>query len=699
MKNNFATVDDHIQQLVDKSATESEEAISKFVQLLKLESLSPEDQVLLLHSSLLKVQEEIDSFENKEYILLSNYQETITKIFYHRLLFFGSNDGPSIQKAILINKKKDKLFRLLFEAKSKLPVLIYNDFIQGQKNVVFYELKERPLSTPEEEYHKMRTWQNNHLMKAIELESNHFAKTFHQSFVSDKPFLEQVEQEIQNLQHIFRNSRDNSAEQLQADFLKLKSFSKSEIPINIKSFQIALYRFLKGEIDYSFFTPKNLQNIISDYSKNSRKRPLSYPPVLCYSLMIYGDWLDSLKIAENKAFKPINLDYHSLFCKTYNDACDQSKTNTDEFKAKESIVNVADEYKDLLLYELERLRNHYNELGNKQYFDLMEDDNALESCFLSSCLFSGKPNIQAKELRQSIMINNESDFYFRELVNKYFDPVLMKSIKSLPTIEFQLINLINSMVPDSSTIHKMLTLCSNTIGSLANGRKPYLFVTTDLKDGLLELFDITEAKLYYQLRRLDDNAVYEYTSNQISELKRKSLEAKKNNTGYHPHIDLLTELLVTQFNLIKTAVSPVNIEKLLKTKPIKEKLFSFGYKNSSVTPLESTISRLILNPEIELLDDKTTGEDLIKLLTAKDINSLPFKPIYINCRTNLFSYVVKKFKCLFSHFDPASIEKSGRFYSNQGALFTANNLYQASNREKIIISKKIAIDQIFKQLQ
>ena len=208
-------------------------------------------------------------------------------------------------------------------------------------------------------------------------------KHFTNRWFSGEPLLVQIEKEIQNLQHIFRNSRDNSAEQLQTDFLKLKSFSKSEIPVNIKSIQVALNRFLKGEIDYSFFTPENLENIISDYSKNSRKRLLSYPPVLCYSLMIYGDWLDSLKIAENKAFNPINLDYQSLFCKTYNDACDQSETNIEIFKAKESIVNVADEYKDLLLYELERLRNHYNELeNNKQYFDLMEDDNALESCFL-----------------------------------------------------------------------------------------------------------------------------------------------------------------------------------------------------------------------------------------------------------------------------------------------------------------------------
>ena len=357
---------------------------------------------------------------------------------------------------------------------------------------------------------------------------------------------------------------------------------------------------------------------------------------------------------------------------------------------------MAEEYKDFLLHELERLRNHYNELENKQYFDLMENDSALESCFLSSCLFSGKPDIQAKELRQSIMINNESDFYFRELVNRYFDPVLKKSLKSLPTVEFQLISLINSMVPDSITIQKMLSMCANATASLGQGRVPYLFIINDLREGLLELFDITEEKLNRHLGRFDDNIVYEYTSDQISELKRKSIEAKKNITGYHPHIDILTELLETQFNLIKTTVTPVNIESLLKTIPEEEKLFSFGYKKSTEKPLESIITSLILNPEIELLDGKTTKEDLMKVLTAKDLNLLPNKSIYINCRTNQFSYIIEKLNFLFDHLDPATIEKTRRFYSKKGKLLKAGNLY----RSVVNVPKgKNAIDQIFKQLQ
>jgi len=292
------------------------------------------------------------------------------------------------------------------------------------------------------------------------------------------------------------------------------------------------------------------------------------------------------------------------------------------------------------------------------------------------------------------MINNESDFYFRELVDRYFDPVLKKSLQSLPTVEFQLINLINSMVPDSSTIHKMLTLCSNTIGSLTNGRKPYLFVTTDLKDGLLELFDITEAKLYYQLRRLKEDIVYEYTLDQISELKRKSLEAKKNNTGYHPHIDLLTELLETHFNLIKATVSPINIEKLLKPKPVKNKSLTFGYKGLDKEKLRILCSTLTV--KVRLINEAHCQiDDFVEVLISKELTKTQ-KHIRFDCENPQLRYIIDRLMPYFSSLTFANIEKSKLFYTKKGSLLTATNL--SRNKQDFPKDYKI-IDQIFKQLQ
>ena len=105
------------------------------------------------------------------------------------------------------------------------------------------------------------------------------------------------------------------------------------------------------------------------------------------------------------------------------------------------------------------------------------------------------------------------------------------------------------MVPDSITIQKMLSMCANATASLGQGRVPYLFIINDLREGLLELFDITEEKLNRHLGRFDDNIVCAYTTDQIRDLKRKSAEAQKYNIEYQTNIDYLTQLLETEFNL------------------------------------------------------------------------------------------------------------------------------------------------------
>jgi hypothetical protein len=103
-----------------------------------------------------------------------------------------------------------------------------------------------------------------------------------------------------------------------------------------------------------------------------------------------------------------------------------------------------------------------------------------------------------------------------------------------------------------------------------------------------------------------------------------------------------------------------------------------------------------LNREIDFLDYRTFTEDLVALLTTKDIDKLPYKPIYINCQTNQFRYIIVKFQSLLQKFNPTSIEKSGRFFSKNGKPYLANNL----NPSKVEVPKaKREIDQIFNKVQ
>jgi len=100
--------------------------------------------------------------------------------------------------------------------------------------------------------------------------------------------------------------------------------------------------------------------------------------------------------------------------------------------------------------------------------------------------------------------------------------------------------------------------------------------------------------------------------------------------------------------------------------------------------------------KVELLnEDKTNTTELLALLMSKDIKP-GITPIYLNCETVQFRYIVDKLKSHFSNLTPTEIEKSECFYSKKSNLIKAQNLYS----NKIGAPKdQSTIDNIINQLQ
>lgn len=133
-------------------------------------------------------------------------------------------------------------------------------------------------------------------------------------------------------------------------------------------------------------------------------------------------------------------------------------------------------------------------------------------------------------------------------------------------------------------------------------------------------------------------------------------------------------------------------KKVVNKKPSKPKT-SFGYKNRDTSKLLPVIKQLHFR--IELLDNRTTPEQLEKLLLAENFNNIDFK-IYLQCETTQFSYVVKELKSYFHNLKPSTIERSGKFITKTGAALRAGNLY----KNKIDNPKeKEEIDKTIQQLQ
>lgn len=124
----------------------------------------------------------------------------------------------------------------------------------------------------------------------------------------------------------------------------------------------------------------------------------------------------------------------------------------------------------------------------------------------------------------------------------------------------------------------------------------------------------------------------------------------------------------------------------------KDTRFSFGF-NGDTAKLKSALSAL--NRIVELLnEDKTTIDDLLSVLTSKDLK-LGAPPIHLGCETTQFSYIISKLEQHFSNFNPTTIEQSNLFFSKKGTVLKRNNLYKNKNN---FPKEQGNIDEIIRQL-
>lgn len=168
------------------------------------------------------------------------------------------------------------------------------------------------------------------------------------------------------------------------------------------------------------------------------------------------------------------------------------------------------------------------------------------------------------------------------------------------------------------------------------------------------------------------------------------------------HKEVLEQVIsVEDFYLLELGLSLSDIKEInflgkasdtIQTKTDKKKL-NFGF-NGDIEKLKSALSRL--DKLTDLIDGDTTSlNDLFNILTSKEIKPKSIK-IRLNCETAIFRYIIDKLKPVFSNLKPISIEKTESFYSKNGVLITAQNLYSSKIENPKL---KEDIDKIFKHLQ
>ena len=684
---NYAKVKEHVSNVLGNTNQKLEDLQSTIFQELKLNDRTDNEVIEIVGNQLIRLNGEIQTFPKPEYIYFAEQPEIITKLFYNYAVFKHDNDNDIISNALYINKKRQQLTELLYKKEFLLPPFELTDFKNGKYNPIFYALKKKPFYTIDDEYFAMRTLQNDLLIQAITLESNSFA----QEFLKERKKNEaSFEDEINAIDELFQNASDYKLHDFLKVIDKINCLKNSKLPDDLKGFMHEVADFSKGIIHFDKLTWNNLNQAISNYQAKTQKKNISPLPIWCYSMIIYSDWLEQVKTGENFSPTPIHIDYKNLYENSFDKGIEKAENIISEYQHKYS-SNSEEIYQ--LEEELNQLHKAYTELNNYDYFNLLDNESALSSAFISNCIFNNEPRKESDLLINSIALNNQINFIIEKLAELNELEAFFNQYNNLLKVNEQFILVILSMVPDSLTINKITNFSTQTLADLKSSRKPFPFIVFDILQFISNIHSETEKNFLETLENSNDPEKREYTSTLLKKLKTQKLNLKNVSEVF----DKLIKLLQIQYDYTLPTSQRFDIDEILSRKKIEENKLSFNSKKNFTKDQLHKVT-LSLNNTISFLNEERTEiDDFVNAMFAADLTSIN-KPIWLGCPTNQFCFVILKLKPYFENLKETTIERSALFYTEQGTLINANNLYR---NKKIPLKEKVEekINNIFKQLQ
>ena len=687
MKNEFnKQIREHFDGLYQPARKEAQRRSALFVKKLQMDDLEPDQCAVKLHRELQVLKQEMADFEGREYIHFSAYETVIYKIYSARLLFYGRKEETKLKEAFILSERLNSLEKQYQGILLQLPSFTFVDFLKNKRHIVFYELDQKPYGTPEEDYFKIRNWQTRRKVECVSLETKAFRKNFIRKVGDQLDVTDLLRSEIQQLDYIYKNATEFTANQFFTELSKLRGLAADFKPANEEEFFDAFCRFLNGDGMRSSLSPQFFQSALKDI----RAGKISCPPICCWSFIKYDQWLTDILEGKKDMNDTSETSYDYLFDLTFNEGKVKSENIISDFKNKyPSDVKPVAEYQSIIYTELNKLRTQYNELVNPDYYHYLPESETVKNYFVNKCFLNIEIEKHTDELKQVILLYEMIVFLLEELLRMHENPIDPAFNNLL--LDLQITDLITSMVPEPDLIDQILEAFSLTTSQSMNGRKPQLFIINDLKDSLDNIYNQAANNMQRLFKSQPDEKIGHFVICQIRDMQYKKANAIRNKYTLHQYFEDLIALFTFEKNCLDSLrnYNQIDIVQILQEPESQyEKKLSFGYKKSPGF-LNPYIHKLVL--EIDFLDNRTTVEDFVRIVTSEDLELITDK-IYLGCKTQEFHYILTHFKGSFQSFKPATIEKSGLFISNNGTQITANNLYNADTDQ---LQTRRAIDNIF----
>lgn len=232
---------------------------------------------------------------------------------------------------------------------------------------------------------------------------------------------------------------------------------------------------------------------------------------------------------------------------------------------------------------------------------------------------------------------------------RFYHYLLLNEATRLSDRVFKCINKDIGEIQKKEIVQNVVKSCKDLL--LRIGTDQYSFTQTDLTAYVIPQLITNVIRFLKETEKLYPQFLSELPSNK-NELYGELLQQPI------PNIEI--DKTTSEFETVNNILLGIDDHKFKK-----DTRLSFGFIGDK-DKLKSVL--FLLNRDMELLiEDKTTVEELLSVLTSKDLK-LGAPQIYLGCETTQFSYIVSKLGQHFRNFTPTSIEQSNLFYSKKGTI-------------------------------
>lgn len=569
------SINRYFEGLYPSAIEEAQQLAIESINEMKLEELPIEQQVLKLQEKLSSHKKEMESMEGREYAHDIASEAVTRQLFLARMLFSNIKDEALIRQAF-ISKEKYCLLQEVFRKKlAQLPPSTFAGFLSRDQNALIYDLKEKTDIKALTQYLAIKNWQTQRMTACIDLESSKMIERFIAVSGSSWENTEGITSEIRQITYLFNNARVLKASSFIMEISRLKAFCPTWLPEDKDKIHHSFCQYLEGNFNQPSFNAPFLNSNFDKITNNQ----LSDAPICCWSLIKYKKRLErSLELSADLSIDlATSCDF--LFVSTLlNELYHHKEQLVFKKKYREKSLPV-DEYKKIILEEMEKCRLTYNKLVHPEYYHLLLEapgimnyklkpgsyehpdfvkfniaTAAFKNYFVNDCFRSINCDneLLTDELIQVIRLHKMMIFLMKELSlidEGYYDAQKDEMIMNCRNYE-----LIVSMVPSKAILEKLMDAGSASIAH-ALARVPIYIISENMKQSLKEAYRMAEDHLekFFKTQTIDHKRCY--ITEQMKDLKYSLKNIKPQEQLLLDHLLEFQKLLKIEMKGIKTQLA------------------------------------------------------------------------------------------------------------------------------------------------